>query len=99
MSEIHILQIVGQLVGKLSVGEPAIILVRNSHPGAKVYFIYRYWRVQRALARACFHPFGIVPLVRIDIEFQTDAVRRLTYEMRNRRDPIFLSMHAGYQSR
>ncbi len=63
VGEAEVLHVVGQLVGQLAVGEPAVALLGPSPPRADVHLVHGLGRRQRVAAAALGHPLRVAPLV------------------------------------
>src|SRR6266849_3210280 len=56
-----------ELVAKLAVSEPAVVVVWDAAPGAKMDFVDRDRRFEPVFLGALLHPRGILPLVGVEV--------------------------------
>ena len=63
MGEAHLVGVVGERVGELAVGEPALAVRAAAPPGAEVHLVDGDRRVERALRPPPRHPGAVAPLV------------------------------------
>ena len=75
VGEAHVVDVVGQLHGQFAIGQRAVALFGDAHPGAEVHFVDRDGCFKFVLCVTLAHPLGIAPLV-VQIPYDRRRARR-----------------------